>query len=103
MSKMDRAKQFAPFASLRGYEDEVRKKRFVAAEKRELTEEEMVALNENVSAIKKGDLVETEYYRAGGYEKMQGAITEIDFAMRFIRIVKTQISFDDLTYIRKIR
>ena len=103
MSKMDRAKQFMPFAALRGYEDEIRRKEFLPADRRDLTEEELNALNDNVKTLKKGDVAEAEYYCKDRYVQIDGAITEIDFTLRKIRIIKTVIPFDDLTFVRKIK
>ena len=57
MSKMERAKQFMPFSALRGFEDEIRRKEFLISERRELSEDEIAALNENIKEINKGDIV----------------------------------------------
>ena len=103
MSKMERAKPFMPFAALHGFEDEIRKQEIIKSPRRELSEEEMLGLNSVITALKKGDLVLATYYTGEGYADMEGAITELDFSLRFIRIVKTRISFDDLSFIRKIK
>lgn len=103
MTRIERAKQFMPFAALHGYEDTVRKKEFVKSPRRELTEEENANLTEIVSRIKKGDVIKAEYYAENGYTETEGAITEIDLQARYIRVVKTPIKFDDLYSIKEIK
>lgn len=102
LSKMERAKQFAPFASLRGYGEIIRNKERSPMEKRELTDEELTELNEIVSKLKKGDMIEAVYYSVDRYKDIQGVITAIDKVMRYITIVKTTIPFDDLLSIKEI-
>ena len=44
MSREDRAKQFMPFAALRGYEDALREREKIVVEKIELSDGELVCL-----------------------------------------------------------
>ncbi len=99
MSKSDRAKQFMPFAALRGYYSAIRDKERVISEKRELTEEELLDLNQKMTELKKGDLVVVEFYKDGGYEKISGAVSFLDKVFGVIRIIKTDISFGDISKI----
>lgn len=99
MSKGDRAKQFMPFAALRGYYDAIKDKERIIADKRELSEEELFELNQVIRQIKKGDLVTVEYYVCGGYEKISGAVSYIDTVMQKLRIVKTNVDFCDINKI----
>lgn len=103
MTRLERAKQFMPFAALHGYEDTVRKKEFIKAERRELTEEEIEKLNETVSRVKKGDVVEVKYYSGDGYTETEGAVSEINLTLRYIRVVKTLIPFDDIYDLKETR
>ena len=103
MTRLERARQFMPFAALHGYENVIHKKETVIEPRRELDDERISVLNETVSKLKKGDLAEAEYYSGTGYVKVAGAISAIDAVMRYVRIIKTEISFDDLYSIRKIK
>ena len=101
MSMSDRAKQFMPFAALRGYYTEIRKKEVIKGEKRELTEEEALELDKKVLELKKGDMVSVTYYREGKYRKEQGLISQIDLVLKTLTLVKNRIKFSDIFNIEK--
>ena len=96
MSRAERAKQFMPFAALRGYDDVVKQKERLTCDKRELTEEQIVELSKTVSEIKKGDIVKVTYYKLDAYYTLIGAVTAIDLTLKYIAIIKTVIPFDDI-------
>lgn len=102
MTRLERAKQFMPFAALHGFEEIIREKETVPIVKRELTVDEAKALDEIVLKLKKGDLVQTEYYFRDRYLKADGVITAIDLVLKKIRIVKTEIPFENLRVIKII-
>ena len=102
MKISDRAKQFMPFASLRGFDQMVKEKEKVLIEKRGLTEEESRELSEKLSSLKKGDLVSIIYFLYGEYKKTTGVITAIDLTLKNLTIVKTKIDFEDLYSIERV-
>ena len=102
MKISDRAKQFMPFASLRGFDQIVKEKERVLIDKKELTEEEVRELNFTLQSLKKGTLVSVIYYMYGEYKKTTGVITAIDLALKSLTVVKTKIDFEDLYSIEKV-
>ena len=96
MSRSDRAKQFMPFAALRGYEQMVKNCKVIPCEKKYLTEEEAQNLSDIALKIKKGDIIKVQYYKDNGYTFIEGAVTFIDLAVKKISIIKTEISFDNI-------
>ena len=82
MKISDRAKQFMPFASLRGFDQIVKEKEKVLIEKRELSEEEIMELSNKLTSVKKGDLVSVIYFLFGEYKKTTGVITAIDLTLK---------------------
>lgn len=102
MKISDRAKQFMPFASLRGFDQIVKEKEKVLIEKRELSEEEIMELSNKLTSVKKGDLVSVIYFLFGEYKKTTGVITAIDLTLKNLTIVKTKIDFEDLYSIEKV-
>lgn len=96
MSRSDRAKQFMPFAALRGYDNVVKEKERIVCEKKELTDEQIENLNNIVSVLKKGDVVKIVYYKVDAYVTITGVITSIDTVMRYISVIKTKIDFLDI-------
>lgn len=101
MSRAERAKQFMPFAALRGYGDEIKEKEKVITPKKELTDEQVQKLSDAVSALSKGDVVKAVYYDKDGYVEKVGAVSKIDAVYGCLYIIKTRIAFIDLLSIEK--
>ena len=95
-SSSDRAKQFMPFAALRGYYELVQQKGRVVEAKRELSDEEAEVLSRRLSFLQKGMMVTVRYYREDAYETIKGVVTRISADFRKLTIVKTCIPFDDI-------
>lgn len=96
MSREDRAKQFMPFAALKGYEEELRKKEKIVVPKIELSEERKDELDRQFMKIKKKDIVTAVYFYRGEYLKVTGMVSRIDTDARLLVIVNTKIPFEDL-------
>ena len=92
----DRARQFIPFAALRGYGDYLREKEFSPAPRRELSEDEAEILSRKRSRVKPGQLLKITYYRDGGYITSEGMISDFDAQARTITVVNEKISLDDV-------
>lgn len=63
--KMDvghRAKQFAPFAALRGFEETVRKKESIYENKKELSEEKKQELDRKLRFLSEGMCIQVTYF-----------------------------------------
>ena len=96
MKRQDRAKQFMPFAALKGYEEALKKKEKIVVTKSELSEEYKEALDYKINQVHKNDIVTVVYYFKGQYLKMTGMVSRIDFNARIIKIVNSRIRFEDL-------
>lgn len=92
----DRAKQFMPFASLKGYYDGLREQERVREPKRELSEDDAEQLSAVLSSFSRGALVRVRYYRQDCYETTEGIVTEFDTVFRKMRIVRNTVAFDDI-------
>lgn len=96
MSREDRAKQFMPFAALKGYEEALRAKERVVVDKRELSEESKEELDKIIHIIKKQDIVTIVYYENEDYLKTTGMVSKVDTDSRYIKVVNKKIYFDDI-------
>jgi hypothetical protein len=96
MSPADRAKQFMPFAALKGYEEALRKKEKITVPKIILTEDSQEILNSKLQQVKIGDIITAVYYKDGEYIELTGMVSKIDTTFRFIKIVNTTIPLDEL-------
>ena len=92
-----RAKQFMPFAALRGYYAMVLAKNRVFEPRRELIGDAAERLSRKLGMVKKGMMITVRFYRTDSYDTITGLVTRIDPEYRYITIVKTKIPFDDIT------
>ncbi|WP_330682375.1 YolD-like family protein [Frisingicoccus sp.] len=96
MSREDRAKQFMPFAALKGYSEALRKKERIIVPRRELSEEYGEELDRKLRQVQEGEMISVVYYCRGEYVRLTGKVAKIDKEARMIRIVNEKIAFDDL-------
>ena len=92
----DRARQFLPFDALKGFKDLIKEVERVKVNKKELTEENIEKLSKTILSLEKGMMVRVIYFEQDEYLKLEGIVSKIDIANRFIVIVKKRISLDDI-------
>lgn len=98
--KADRASQFMPFAALKGYEEALLQKEKIVVEKSTLSEEALEHLDYQIKRLQEGDIAEVIYYDGENYIKKSGVVSKISFTAKYLTIVTTDISFDDIKEIR---
>lgn len=92
----DRAKQFMPFAALKGLPDALALKEKITVDKIELSEEMAEALDQEMHKLAKGKIATVVYFHKGEYLKTTGMVARIDETSRVLQIVNTKIPFDDI-------
>ena len=90
VNRTDRAKQFLPFDALKGLQEALREKEVENEEKRELSEESLIELENKFNEIEKGNIVKVRFYKCKKYVEIVGKITNIDFIKKKVQINKTQ-------------
>lgn len=100
MSREERAKQFMPFAALKGYPDALRKKEKTVVPKTELSDEYKEELDRKLKLVKKNGIITVVYYERGEYLQMTGMVARLDETARVLKIVNVKISFDNIYDIR---
>lgn len=111
MSIYARSAQFAPFAALTGYEDQVYETGRLTNKKHELTEEEMLHINDCLVEISenKNVKVHVTYFlkdekKSGGkYFNLEGIVKKLDKYKRQITIDDVKIAIDDIYRIEIVR
>lgn len=98
----DRARQFMPFAALKGYYDLVQSRERVEEPFHVLTEEEALALSRTVAALKKGAVVRVVHYEEGAYVSTCGVLSRIDTVFRNLTVIKRRIEFDAVRSIEEL-
>lgn len=92
----NRAKQFVPFAAVKGYEEALRAKEKIVVEKIELAEEKKEELDFKLHQIKKNDIITVVYFDKDEYIKIEGMVSRLDVDARVLKIVNTRILFEDI-------
>ena len=98
----DRAMQFAPFAAMKGYYEAVREQERITEPKKELGEEDAEIISNILNKLSVGTTVKIRYYDVDAYTTINGVITEINPPYRRLKVIKTNISFDDIYSIELI-
>ena len=96
MTREERAKQFMPFAALKGHMEALRQKEKIVVEKVELSEEYQEELSRKLSCIKKGDIITLIYFCKNEYLQITGMVARIDETARSLRVVNTKVAFEDI-------
>ncbi len=102
MPRADRASQFMPFAALKGFEEALREKEHIEVEKILLTDEALEYLDYQLSLLRVGDMVTVIYYDFGSYVQKTGLISRIKKDARYLTVVTTDISFDNIREIQGV-
>ena len=96
MSIENRAKQFSPFAAIRGLQDALEKKERIIVEKIELSEEMAEELDRKMQQLEKGRIATVVYFAGDNYLKKTGIVARIDKSSQVLQIVDTKIDFEDI-------
>ena len=91
----DRAKQFMPFAALKGLPDALAREK-ITVPKIELSEEMAEELDRKMHDLVKGQIASVIYFHRDEYLKITGMVARIDETSRLLQIVNTKIIFDDI-------
>lgn len=96
MPVTDRAKQFMPFAALKGLPEALAAKEKIIVPKIELSPEMAEELDAKMHRLKRGKIADVVYFHNDEYIKISGMVARIDKTSRIVQIVNTKISFDDI-------
>lgn len=103
MPREERAKQFMPFAALKGYPEALRKKEKIVVPKMQLTEDYAEELDRKLREVRPGDMVTAVYFCKDEYLQVTGMVSGLDVSSRILRIVNTKIPLDDLYDIELVK
>lgn len=95
----DRAKQFMPFAALKGLPEALAAKEKILVQKVELSPEMEEELDRRMHLIRRGEVITAVYFHKDEYIKITGMVARIDETSRLLQIVNTKIDFDDILMI----
>ncbi len=98
MALEERAKQFSPFAALKGYEEAIAEKQKIKEDEVLLTDYSKALLDEKLKSLSKGMDIVLEYFdrdeRAS--RNIQGRLTKISPETMSLQIDDTSVEFKDI-------
>lgn len=96
MSREERAKQFMPFAALKGYPEALRKKEKKVVARVELSDDQKEILDRKFHQIREKDMITIIYYENSDYIEKTGMVSKIDLDAKILKIVNTKIPFENI-------
>ena len=99
MARADRARQFMPFAALKGYFELILEQEEDYQPERELCDDDISEMSVKLQKLEKGKSVILEYYKNHSYVKRSGTITRLDHTMKWLMLSDEKIWYDDIVEI----
>ena len=96
MSRLQRAKQFMPFAALKGFEALLAAVARPKESRVELSEDQIEELNKVLQIIRYGDWVRVVYYDTHKYTELIGPVDVINKRLQILTIQGVEIPFRDI-------
>lgn len=98
MPPSQRAKQFMPFAAVKGLEEAIAKeeKALKRTERPEYSEDRVSTVNTSICKLRKGNRICIRFYSCSQCLEAKGQVNWIDWATREMIIDGIHIAFDDI-------
>lgn len=96
MSRLQRAKQFMPFAALKGFEALLSAVARPKETRVELSEDQIEELNKVLQIMRYGDWLRVVYYDSYKYTELVGPVEVINRRLQIVSVQGVEISFRDI-------
>lgn len=96
MDIAERAKQFMPFAALKGLPEALAERERIVVCRIELSEDAAADLDQKMRMMTVGQVVSVVYFRDDEYVKITGVLVRTDFSGEIIQVVDKRINFRDI-------
>ena len=96
MSRLQRAKQFMPFAALKGFETLLAAVARPKEMRVELSEDQLEELNRTIQSWVEGDFVRVLYYTGHCYTELVGSIEAIGKPLHSLSVEGVAIAYKDI-------
>ena len=96
MTRAERAKQFMPYAALKGFDEYIKAMERETVERVILGEDAAQELNRRLQSVGIGDIIRVTYYLNQQYVDIEGAVKKIDMFERNLLIGSTKVPLEDI-------
>lgn len=98
MPAAQRAKQFNPFAAVKGLEKAIAEQEQLLKRvaQIELGEEKIREINQKLNLLEKGDVVSICFYCTGQYQRLQGIVEEIRPSLGFFKVAGNSVPISNI-------
>lgn len=96
MNRQDRAKQFMPFAALKGYEEALRQRENSPQPRITMGEDQAEELDRKLRSLSVGNGVRVRHYRGRCYAISEGTVNGIMYDKGKLRVGKEDIKYSDI-------
>ncbi|WP_240632583.1 hypothetical protein [Veillonella sp. VA142] len=86
MTLLQRAKQFMPFAALKGFQELLEETAQYKESRKELSEEQLEVLDKQCKGLVIGNLVSVVYHNGRVYDTVQGRLEQMDRVYRTMTV-----------------
>ena len=86
MTLLQRAKQFMPFAALKGFQELLEETAQYKESRKELSEEQLEVLDKQYKGLMIGNLVSVVYHNGRVYDTVQGRLEQMDRVYRTMTV-----------------
>lgn len=103
-NRANRAAQFQPFDSLKGLQEELRRREYLHSKepKRDLSEDRQLMISNELLKVTKGSIVKVEYYYDEHYLNLEGKVSILNIPFKYLVVNNTKILFSDLYNLKVI-
>lgn len=104
MPRENRAKQFAPFNALKGFQEALRMKEYEHDKtlKKDLSEDQILKISSTILNMSKNDYAKIKFFVDGYYKELTSKV-KVDFENKVLNIENYNISFDDIFDIELVK
>ena len=102
MTLLQRAKQFMPFATLKGFQELLEETARYTENRKELSEEQLEVLDAQCKGLVIGAVVSVVYHNGRAYDTVQGRLQQIDRVYRTMTVGDVLVSMSHIIRVTTI-
>ncbi len=102
MTLLQRAKQFMPFAALKGFQELLEETTQYKESRKELSEEQLEVLDRQCKDLVIGNLVSVVYHNGRAYDTVQGRLQRVDAVYRTMTVGEVTVPMSHIVRVTTI-